>query len=113
MHKHYGAHTRRLGAKSVKQMTKKRWYRVCVQWSLAYSILVQSAQKQSSWIAIDALGLVLATGQYVRSRLVVDGHCKTRSHGDKQWLWGPTTSSSSSSSSRTCTACVTATTRKH
>lgn len=33
----------------------------------------------SSWIGIDALGLVLATGQYVRSRLVVDGHRKTRS----------------------------------
>lgn len=33
----------------------------------------------SSWIGIDALGLVLATGQYVRSRLVVHGHRKTRS----------------------------------
>ncbi|KAL7901429.1 hypothetical protein HDV64DRAFT_244044 [Trichoderma sp. TUCIM 5745] len=33
----------------------------------------------SSWIGIDALGLVLATGQYVRSRFVVDGHRKTRS----------------------------------
>lgn len=75
----------------MKQMTKKVVLMYSTEWS--WPILVRSAvvhkkesthAVRSSWIVIDALDLVLATGQYVRSSMVVDGHRKTRSLGQYQ-----------------------------
>lgn len=75
----------------MKQMTKKGGIEciapsgagLCYSCTKAQWYIIKKTQSThavcSSWIGIDALGLVLATGQYVRSRLVVDGHRKTRS----------------------------------
>lgn len=92
MHKPLWSTYEKARYKSVKQMTKKGGigriapsgaglFYSCIKCTVVHKKKQSTHAVCSSWIVIDALGLVLATGQYVRSRLVVDGHRKTRSLG--------------------------------